>query len=245
MKNCENCGTEHDGSFGTGRFCSKFCSRSFSTKNKRKRINEQVSKALIGKKISEETKLKISANNYSRTERGRHARSKQQIEYFNCDSTDERQLRREKISKKLQNRTISESTRNKLSEKALERCSNIEERIRLSEIGRKGGFGTKGYTANGVFYQSNLEKICYEFLELNNIEFDAHKHLPDSSKMTDVYLPQSNLWIEIDGINREKRKKWLGKNYDSWIEKIEEYRSKNLNMRVVYCLSDLIDILKT
>lgn len=30
---CELCGTEHDGKYGSGRFCSQKCSRSFSTKN--------------------------------------------------------------------------------------------------------------------------------------------------------------------------------------------------------------------
>ena len=30
---CENCGKEHDGSYGSGRFCCKECARSFSTKN--------------------------------------------------------------------------------------------------------------------------------------------------------------------------------------------------------------------
>lgn len=30
---CENCGKEHDGSYGSGRFCSKECARSYSTKN--------------------------------------------------------------------------------------------------------------------------------------------------------------------------------------------------------------------
>ena len=31
---CENCGKEHDGSYGSGRFCCKECARSFATKNK-------------------------------------------------------------------------------------------------------------------------------------------------------------------------------------------------------------------
>lgn len=30
--NCENCGNEHDGSYGSGRFCRSECSRSFSGK---------------------------------------------------------------------------------------------------------------------------------------------------------------------------------------------------------------------
>lgn len=46
MKICENCNTEHIGSYGSGRFCSSKCSRSFSTKAKRTEINEKVSKTL-------------------------------------------------------------------------------------------------------------------------------------------------------------------------------------------------------
>ena len=46
MLKCENCNNEHDGSFASGRFCSKKCSRAFSTKAKRKEINKKVSKTL-------------------------------------------------------------------------------------------------------------------------------------------------------------------------------------------------------
>jgi len=46
---CENCNKEHDGSYGSGRFCSCKCARGFSTKTKRKEINEKVSKSLKGK----------------------------------------------------------------------------------------------------------------------------------------------------------------------------------------------------
>ena len=43
---CEYCEKEHDGSYGSGRFCGKPCSKGFSTKSKRKEINEKVSKKL-------------------------------------------------------------------------------------------------------------------------------------------------------------------------------------------------------
>ena len=33
MCKCENCGVEHNGNYGSGRFCCKECARSFSTKN--------------------------------------------------------------------------------------------------------------------------------------------------------------------------------------------------------------------
>jgi very-short-patch-repair endonuclease len=46
MKNCEYCKKEHDGSYGSGRFCSSKCAKGFSTKNKRKEINEKVRKKI-------------------------------------------------------------------------------------------------------------------------------------------------------------------------------------------------------
>ena len=48
---CENCGSEHNGSYGSGRFCCEKCARGFSTKEKREEINEKVSKKLSGKDI--------------------------------------------------------------------------------------------------------------------------------------------------------------------------------------------------
>ena len=48
MKVCENCNIEHNGSYGSGRFCSKKCSRGFSTREKRSTINKSVSKKLLG-----------------------------------------------------------------------------------------------------------------------------------------------------------------------------------------------------
>lgn len=44
---CENCEIEHDGYYGSGRFCSSKCARGFSTKSNRKEINKKVSKTLL------------------------------------------------------------------------------------------------------------------------------------------------------------------------------------------------------
>lgn len=43
MKTCENCGNDHSGEYGSGRFCSLKCARGFSTKVKRFEINQKVS----------------------------------------------------------------------------------------------------------------------------------------------------------------------------------------------------------
>ena len=49
---CEYCMSSHDGNFGSGRFCNTKCARGFSTKYKRKEINEKVSSLMKGKKHS-------------------------------------------------------------------------------------------------------------------------------------------------------------------------------------------------
>jgi 5-methylcytosine-specific restriction endonuclease McrA len=46
--NCEKCNTEHTGTYGSGRFCSKVCARGFSTSAKRDEINKKVSKTMTG-----------------------------------------------------------------------------------------------------------------------------------------------------------------------------------------------------
>lgn len=43
---CENCNIEHDGEYGSGRFCSCRCARSFSSKEKREERNKKISISL-------------------------------------------------------------------------------------------------------------------------------------------------------------------------------------------------------
>jgi Zn finger protein HypA/HybF involved in hydrogenase expression len=43
---CENCNCEHDGNYGSGRFCGCKCARGFSSKEKRKETNEKIAKKL-------------------------------------------------------------------------------------------------------------------------------------------------------------------------------------------------------
>lgn len=46
---CESCDVEHDGKYGSGRFCSSKCARGFSTKNNREEINKKVSEKMRGR----------------------------------------------------------------------------------------------------------------------------------------------------------------------------------------------------
>jgi len=45
---CESCASEHDGAYGSGRFCGSKCARGFATKAKREEINNKVSRTTAG-----------------------------------------------------------------------------------------------------------------------------------------------------------------------------------------------------
>ena len=42
----------------------------------------------------------------------------------------------------------------------------------------------------------------------------------------------------MDGINREKRQKWLEKEYKYWLDKLEIYKNNNLNYKIIYNIKD-------
>jgi hypothetical protein len=123
------------------------------------------------------------------------------------------------------------------------KCSTLEEKKRLRKIGRKGGFGNSGTTKGGTRYESNLEKECFEWLEKQDIDFEPHKNLPNSSKVSDIYFPKEKLWIEIDGINREKKKEWLETQYKYWKVKLEQYEERNLKLEVIKSKQELKNVI--
>lgn len=216
---CESCNDEHDGSYGSGRFCSRSCAnkRTYDPKRKEK-IYEKVSKTLSGRLISERV-------------------------YVSCLECGIKFKKTKASNRKFCSEHCSQAHNlRKAMEVRKEQCKNIEERNRLREIGRKGGFGKKGITKGGTRYESSIEKQCFEYLEENKIEFEPHKNIPTTSKVSDVYLPDTNLWIEIDGINREKKKQWLGKDYLYWKEKLSLYEELCLNLKVVNTFEEFIQI---
>lgn len=49
--NCESCSKHHECTYGSGRFCTAKCARSFSTKKKRHEISEKVSRKLSSQNV--------------------------------------------------------------------------------------------------------------------------------------------------------------------------------------------------
>lgn len=56
---CQHCNEEHNGDYGSGRFCKQKCARSFSTAMRRASINEKVAAKLTGRKLTKEHRDKL------------------------------------------------------------------------------------------------------------------------------------------------------------------------------------------
>ncbi len=54
---------------------------------------------------------------------------------------------------------------------------------------------------DGETYDSKSEANVADWLLMNDIEYEPHKHLPKPSRsISDFYLPDYDLWIEYDGL---------------------------------------------
>lgn len=242
---CKNCNKNEAikySKYSNGEFCSKECAKSFSTKDKRNEINEKISKKLRGFKHSDEMKKKLSENN------GTHkleVRNKIKISIEKFYKTEKGEQCKKNLSERMHKRIVSDETRRKLGEKSKKRCESLEVRRFMGLIGmNSSSWGITGYTQTGRYHQSLYEKKCFDFLDENKIEFEEHKYLPDSSRICDIYIKKLDVWIELDGIGRKRRKDFLIKKYgedigDYWQLKINEYESKKLNFKIFTNLNDL------
>ena len=57
---CENCGCSHDGTYGSGRFCSASCARSWSSMQHRAETNKKVSQTLLRRRLANKCKTDFS-----------------------------------------------------------------------------------------------------------------------------------------------------------------------------------------
>lgn len=200
---CENCNKEHDGSYGSGRFCEIKCSRSFSTKNKRIEINRKVSKKLRsnipwnkGKIISKTIEKKCPVCKKS------FFVYKNRIKQLCC-------------SKKC--RLIGM------------KLNDIYNKNNYNWGGyRKGSGRSKGSYYNNSYFDSFLEIEIAKYLEKNNIKWirntkrfyytwnnNKHYYVPD------FYLPDYKLYLEVKGYwykdKKERTLKAVKDNNINWI----------------------------
>lgn len=106
------------------------------------------------------------------------------------------------------------------------------------DSGRKHGDGCTG--PNGNWLESRHELAIAEWLDEQEIEYEAHKPLGDTLYSCDFYLPQMDLWVEIDGYVRGGRP-----NSKSFARKLGYYVFRDLDYVVVKTPCELSEVLES
>ena len=196
MNICENCGVEHS---GTGRFCSLKCRYGFSTKSKRKEINEKVSEKL-NNRINNGEKIGFIQRNNSKT-----------LITNKCVICGvEFEHKRKGI------KTCSQECL-----KILRSAQAKENKQFLSGGYRKGSGRGKGSwydseIAGTVYLDSTWEVAYAKYLDENLIQWKRNtkrfkyiNHGKEHNYIPDFYLIDRDLYIEIKGFEIELDKlKW-------------------------------------
>ncbi len=213
MKTCENCGTDHIGNYGSGRFCSSKCSRGFSTKAKRSEINTKVSDKMKGKECWSKGKTGI----FSKETLEKMSRSQKK---YHKDNPGEASRRN--------SRPCSEEKKKKLSLVNSGKTGGYRER---------GGRGKQGWY-KGIFCNSSWELayviFCKDskiYIERNKQGFEYtyedknHKFYPD-------FIVEGK-YIEVKGYYDKKTKEKISQ----FPHEIELIDKENIRFYIDYAVS--------
>lgn len=211
-KPCENCGKSHDHTYGSGRFCSESCKKSFCAKkgiekrdpswkspfcNPKNRGNKN-KRAPLGRWKCEtcgkvfETKHLLYEYKHSEHKmfRGKGGWNKGLTK-----ETDERVKRcSEKLKGHHNNKGIpqkkwTDEQKKRMSYKIKEYYKQHPEKHPARRL------------ANNRNHMTYGERVAYDWLTRNNIQFTHHFHFNQLgvNRYVDFYIESKNLFIEIDG----------------------------------------------
>ena len=197
MRVCEKCNISHDGKYGSGRFCSQKCSRSFSTSSKRKEINEKVSRSFNEKRILIEKACLICSEKFIVVKRKSCKKT--------CSKSCSGKLRnssldlREKLSVARTKAIISGKTNFK-SIKCDYKFKNS-----LIKCDSKIEYACLNYFE--TVYDAISMKRCNEFIEFED-NGQKRRFIPDFIIETneDVFIVECKSFVSIKSLNEKWRK---------------------------------------
>lgn len=206
---CENCDKEHDGSYGSGRFCSKHCKCSFNAKKCQRypTKDELIQRGFGGKpKLNGWTCSKCGMNFETRAQLRQHLKDAKHpnnqgwAKGLTKDTSDIIRQIGQNVSKSL--REGYQTGRIKVSDEYRKRMSEMKKKL-YSEHPEKHPCRKVCGNRSKMTYP---EQIVFEWLQQNNVLFqqqyqwqfvglDGKLH----KRFVDFYLPQFNLFVEVDG----------------------------------------------
>lgn len=245
IKLCEVCGKEHDGSYGSGRFCSYNCKQKYaSVKGATK--GGQIAKQRFGKKCkcefcnSEfdtkralrkhlpncEKRVKynsLSNNNWECPYCGISFRTRRLLQEHNKQKHFGEGHKNQFIKAKLLGQDtpeVSEETKRKIGEKAKGRFHTEEEKKKISEARKKylNEHPDKvPFKLNHSSKESYPEKYFREWLQKENIFVEREFQV--GLYTLDFAWPEKKIYLEVDG----------SQHHLNWMIKHDEERTKKLS----------------
>jgi very-short-patch-repair endonuclease len=200
-KICENCSEEHDGSYGSGRFCSSKCSRGFSTKNKRKKINENVSISL--KKRWENMSDECKKEHAERCKHEQTKETKKKISEKNKLYWKDNHEAKQRLSNFRKGKKTSEETKKKLSD-------IMKKRVKEGKHKGWQSRNIKSYSEKffvNVLKENGLDDYIFNFpIKKKSLGIDCN-----ANYFLDFFFENKKLDLEIDGKQHEisERKKMM------------------------------------
>jgi len=233
---CENCGNEHDGSYGSGRFCSKHCRMQWIGRQTLKSRdaswkspfcnpkNRRFKKSPYGRWKCETCDIIFDTKNL--LYKHKHSVHGLKNGAWNKGHTKDTDDRLKQISIKLTGR--------KYPGKGTGRVWTIEQKKAMSNrIKEYYKQHPEKHPARRLSNNRNKmtygERIAYDWLSKNNIEFIRNFHFNEHgvNRYVDFYVQSKNLFIEIDGEFWHNKRKEL----DNLKDKIaEEYGIKTIRI---------------
>lgn len=204
---CENCGEEHDGSYGSGRFCSLHCRKSFIAKKCKKYPTKQelVARGFGAKPksdgwICDKCKEKFSTRAQLRLHLKIHPNNQGWAKGLTKETNIRIAKTAEKISKALKDGynsgrlKFSDEHKKKLSENKKQYYKKYPDAHPNKKLCKN---------RNHMTYP---EQVVMNWLIANNIQFEQqykYEYIAEDGKIhnryVDFFIPSKNLFIEVDG----------------------------------------------
>lgn len=201
---CEYCGKEHDGSFGSGRFCSDSCRRAFCGSKRQKSYIRRDSK--IGGWYCTICSSNFRTRRLLQEHRKVHANGKTQVHTkinFKCCFC-EKEFFNKNLEYKTQHQNHCKMNPNAVLYKG--HLHTEEEKKHLSECAKRNNFGgwhtSKSIDYNGIKLDSSYELAFVQDLDKNNIKWErpkplmwekdgnTHRYYPD------FFLPEYGIFVD-------------------------------------------------
>lgn len=224
---CENCGNEHDGSYGSGRFCSKSCKCAFNAKKRKIYATKEqlLNRVGFGKKRAKYGTWKCSKCNKIFDTKAllyNHRHLVHNLKFgkgqWSKGLTKENDIRIKAISEKLTGKpSKTKGIPRKKWTDAQKKVMSENRKIYYKLHPEKHPARLLSGNRNKMSYP---EKIAYDWLIKNNIKFIHHYHYKTNeiNRYVDFYIEEHKMFIEIDGEFWHKNRKEI----DAFKDKVAE-----------------------